>query len=660
MSHFYTTDICIGCNKCIKACSYVGACVMTKENGKDRVKVNPDACVSCGGCADVCNYSARQYNDDTIKLIEDLKKGEEVTVLYTPALMIQYPKEFMQILGALEKLGVKKFIDGTSGLGLYKWASLNYMHEHNMRGAIENYCTSVEKIIQKYFPKLISKMIPVQSPIICTAIYAKKNMGVKGKVAYLSTCVGKQDDTKNPEIKDYLHYNATFKHMYKYLKDNNMLNENFKGSLDPGFVSPVMMQYNLSDCLSTYIDPDAKYKVVRGEKQLYNYLKNNEEDILTNKYDYALYSFTNCQLLCVYGTGSDRKNIPYEMVERGYKDVADRMAKEAMAKMFKDPRNIVKMMKPKSPAANVEEMNAAFAKMNVQLKDYMRTFKDETSLVGLKEPTPQEKDQIFKDMGKLTAFDRTIDCTGCGFEDCATMVKAIHNGIAPKESCMYYVKSVMEKDKEKSQEMASKLNEEKEYINSTRNELLNAIDEINDEFIVLHEALDCMTKDNESNSKESMEIAFEIANMTESCKELENAIQQIDGLLLELANNNKEVVSIASKTNLLALNASIEAARAGESGRGFAVVASEINGLADNSKNTANKSNDSQENIQKNMKIVLDAIEKLMGVVNNVNEKTGTLAATTQTITASTQNIAAVSEKVKEELETLKNNSTRK
>lgn len=111
------------------------------------------------------------------------------------------------------------------------------------------------------------------------------------------------------------------------------------------------------------------------------------------------------------------------------------------------------------------------------------------------------------------------------------------------------------------------------------------------------------------------------------------------------------ITEITEQTNLLSLNASIEAARAGEAGRGFAVVAEEIRKLADDSakaageirNNVANITAQTQNSVESAsqakamVELQTKAVEEVIGVFREMQERMGQLIEGLKDIVVSTE-----------------------
>lgn len=632
----FTTDTCVGCNRCIGACSCQGANIAQNINGENIVKVDMDRCIACGACFDVCEHHARGYEDDTERFFADLKKGEKISIILAPAFKANYYKEYESVLGGLKKLGVNRILSVSHGADITSWAYINYIQKHNFVGGISQPCPAVVGYIEKYLPELIPKLMPIHSPMMCSAIYAKKYMGLKDKIAFISPCIAKKNEIDDPNTGGYVEYNVTFTHLMDYVRANNIKGTPVSDEIEYGLGSIYPMPGGLKENVYWLLGEDVLIRQVEGEKHMYNYLEKNKRRIANGSTPYLFIDALNCSAGCLYGTAVEEElaktDDAFYIIGKIKQESKKNSKKTAWA------RNL-------TPEKRLKMLNKSFASLDIN--DFIRKYTDKSAKCKSIIPNKSDLDKIFKEMKKDKAEKRCINCGGCGYKNCEEMAIAIFNGFNYKDNCVHYVKDLALEEKVEANQLAEEMRLIREH-DKEKQELLSR--NIDEQFAELDVNMSGMTNGCNVNAQESMEISSAVSEVTMFANGLKKSLEQIHEYLADLETNNADVISIANQTNLLALNASIEAARAGEAGKGFAVVAEQIKMLAENSKDTVSKSDQTKTDIGLAVDELHKRAEELLQIVQKVDDRIQNLVASTQEIASATEDVTRVTGSVREKL----------
>ncbi|RMC96395.1 4Fe-4S dicluster domain-containing protein [Clostridium autoethanogenum] len=621
---------CQGCNKCIRVCPIFEANIAYNVDGHVKVKINQEKCIGCGKCIDVCEHNAREYKDDTKEFFNDLAKNRKISLIVAPSVRVNFNK-YKKLLGFFKSKGVNVIYDVSFGADITTWAYLKVIKENNLKGSIAQPCPVIVNYIEKYKPQLISKLTPIQSPMMCAAIYLKKYMENSDDIAFLSPCIAKSEEINDDNTFHYVKYNVTFNKLHEYLQEKNIDLEKFNNKDFDNMECSLGALYPRPGGLSENIEafyPDVWIKRVEGQDRAYKYLDNYVERIKQNKELPFIVDILNCTHGCNLGTGACPSASP--------DDIDCELNRIKREKINKSGRGFKK---------NYIQQLKKYFDNTLNVHDFIRKYSDYSNMT-LKEPSQSEYEEIFKKLHKYTDESKTQNCFTCGYDTCKDMCKAIMNNLNITNNCIDYNRSQIAEENVKLGDKNKEVENMIQKVKAMGDEKIKKADAIKQKVKDITSAMSEVSSGNQQSSQNIMDIMQHIQDTLSISNTLRGSVDDMKSKVEKFNSAIENIVDISQETNLLSLNASIESARAGQAGKGFSVVAGEVSKLAESSKTIAVSTKQEEEELNVLVNNLIKIASQLEDNMNVMSSSIETISGTVEEITAQSQEVVASAEQI--------------
>ena len=386
---------CKNCYKCIRHCPVKSI----RFSGNQAYIIDND-CILCGHCFVVCPQNAKQIVDETEKVKVMLAAGNEVYLSLAPSFAANYGVGIEAMREAVKKLGFADAEETAIGAAIVKNEYDRILKEEKPDVLISSCCHSVNLLIQKYYPEVLSCLAAVMSPMQAHCAEIKKHHP-EAKTVFVGPCVAKKDEAD--------HYGSvvdavlTFDELTGWLNDEGITIEERKEDTSTGLTRFFPTTGGILKTMEKS-EKDYTYMAVDGIENCMAVL----DELRSGGVHRCFIEMSACTGSCIGGPVmekyhrspvSDFKKIASFAGEHDF--AVGEVKKDAVRKIF----------------TAIEDKNVY--------------------------PTEEEIGEILHKMGKFKPADE-LNCGSCGYNTCRDKAVAIFRGRAEISMCLPYLKDKAE------------------------------------------------------------------------------------------------------------------------------------------------------------------------------------------------------------------------
>lgn len=426
----FTENNCNACNRCIYTCPMPGANYSHTVEGNIIISVDNSKCISCGQCIDNCKIGARQYMDDTEAFFESLEKGEKISLLIDPSILLVYGAKTYNLFGYLKERGVDKIYDVSIGGDISVWAHMHYLidnYDNPDKAFLSHICPTVVNYFEKNRPDLLGCFVPVQSPLMSAGIYARKYRKETEKIAYIGPCISALDEINDGSNKGIIDYCVTIRALLDKLSSVELNGYNADYDYVGRFIGRLLpMKGTVKDIMSLLFPNDDQFAVFDSAD--FQTERIIDGFATTGSFRPLLAEFVSCSSGCLFGPCLyHEKNLISDVFLQS-KMIREEVFADCTGKMgYEDYRKV---------------LDDIMAEFNIKYEDFTCEYNDR--YVREEEVSSIKIAEAFDLLHKDTREKRNLDCSACGYPSCAELAKAIALGYAVPENCAHYLSDELE------------------------------------------------------------------------------------------------------------------------------------------------------------------------------------------------------------------------